>query len=404
MHSLVMAEPEGDWTAGRLAAELPPILAEATCAEVYEILQNPEAQRAVTVVDHDGRVVGLVNRLRFLAHYAKRFIPELYDKRPITSLANTSPFIVDEKMPISELASLVTLDHPDALRECFVVIRNGRYLGIGTSEALVRAKVELLTAREQQLKQALIAAEDADRTRANFLALMSHELRTPLNAIIGFSEVLANELFGPHGVPKYLDYSKDITGAGRHLLALINDILDLSKSEAGQMALFFEPVDIAVLLKACVHLLSTRAAEGKVKLQLQVPDDLPQICADGLRLKQVVLNILSNAVKFTMPGGRVKISAHLNREGGLEISIADNGIGMDPKMIPVALEPFRQIDSPMSRNVEGTGLGLSLAKSLAERHDGSIAIESALDVGTTVRVILPPERTIGFEMEELKIA
>ncbi len=401
-HSAAMAEPEGDWTAGRLAAELPPISAEACCAEVYENLQHPDAQRAAALVDSEGRVVGLINRLRFLAHYAKRFIPELYDKRPITSLANTSPFVVDEHMPISELASLITLDHPDALRECFIVTRNDRYLGIGTSEALVRAKVELLVAREQQLKHALVAAEDADRTRANFLALMSHELRTPLNAIIGFSEVLSNELFGAHGVPKYRDYSKDIMGAGRHLLALINDILDLSKSEAGQLALFSEPVDIAAMLRTCTHLLSTRAADGKIALLIHAADDLPPVRADGLRLKQVVLNILSNAVKFTMPGGKVDISAYVNSVGGVEISIADSGIGMDPEMIPVALEPFRQIDSPMSRNVEGTGLGLSLAKSLVERHGGTIAIESALNVGTTVRVILPPGRTV--HLDELKIA
>lgn len=399
-----MAEPDGDWTAGGLAAELPPISAEACCAEVYQQLQHPEAQRAAALIDSDGRVVGLLNRLRFLAHYAKRFIPELYDRRPITSLANTSPFIVDEHMPISELASLITIDHPDALRECFVVTRNDRYLGIGTSEALVRAKVELLVAREQQLRHALVAAEDADRTRANFLALMSHELRTPLNAIIGFSEVLANELFGPHGVPKYRDYSTDIMGAGRHLLALINDILDLSKSEAGQLALFSEPVDVPALLHTCVQLLSTRAADGKVTLSIHATDDLPPVRADGLRLKQIVLNILSNAVKFTMPGGRVEVTAYVNTNGGMEISIADTGIGMDPKMIPVALEPFRQIDSPMSRNVEGTGLGLSLAKSLMERHGGCIAIESSLNVGTIVRVILPPERTIHLDQNELKIA
>lgn len=395
---------EGDWTAGGLAAELPAISADMTCAKVFAALSDPAGQRAAAVVDNDGRVLGLVNRLRFLARYAQRFIPELYDRRPILALANPTPFVVDEHMPLSELAAIITLDHPDALRECFIVTRHGRYLGIGTSEALVRAKVALLTAREAQLNNALVAAEDADRTRSNFLALMSHELRTPLNAIIGFSELLANELFGPHSVPKYGEYARDIHGAGRHLLTLINAILDLSKSEAGQMTLHAEPMNVAELLHDCARLLQTRAADGNVRLQVDVPADLPAVRADALRLKQILLNLLSNAVKFTLPGGEVHASAALTGDGGVAITIADSGIGMDPDMIPIALEPFRQIDSPMCRQVEGTGLGLSLAKSLVERHGGTLEIQSAPQKGTTVRVVLPPGRTIHLQQDELKTA
>lgn len=367
-------------------------------------MHESDAQRAAAVVDNDGKVVGLVNRLRFLAQYAKRFIPELYDRRPITALANGEPLVVDEQMPVSELTSVITLDHPDALRECFVVTRAGQYLGIGTSEALVKAKVAILTAREEQLNAALLAAKDADRTRSNFLALMSHELRTPLNAIIGFSEVLANELFGAHSVKRYGEYARDIHGAGRHLLALINDILDLSKSEAGQLELYSEPVDVEALLRDCIRFLAGRAADGKVALHVRVADDLPPVRADMLRIKQVVLNLLSNAVKFTLPGGEVEASARVLANGGVEIAIADTGIGMEPEMISVALEPFRQIDSPLSRNVEGTGLGLSLAKSLAERHGGKIVIESAPQKGTTVRFQLPPGRTIWLDFAESKIA
>jgi len=381
-------------TAGALAVPMPAFDPATSCAEVYEKLQNTGSQLAAALVDGEGRVHGIVNRLRFLSRYAQRFIPELYSKRPVLELANKKPFVVDEGMDVAELSSLITLDHPDALRECFVVTRGGRYLGIGTSEALVRAKVALLTAREAQLNAALLAAEDADRTRANFLALMSHELRTPLNAIIGFSEVLAGEYFGPHSVARYGDYARDIHGAGKHLLALINDILDLSKSEAGHLELFPEPIDLKALLKSCVQLLSGRAAQGKVTVGVQAADDLPLLEADALRIKQVVLNLLSNAVKFTLPNGVVKAAAALGREGGLVLTVADTGIGMAPEQIPIALEPFRQINSPLSRNVEGTGLGLSLAKSLIERHGGGIAIASIPGEGTTVTLSFPPERTL----------
>lgn len=403
-HAVSKPDLECEWTAGRLALELPAFPAWATCADVFRVLHETDGQRAAAVVDNDGKVVGLVNRLRFLARYARRFIPELYDRRPITTLANCEPLVVDEQMAVSELASVITLDHPDALRECFVVTRAGQYLGIGTAEALVKAKVAILTAREEQLNAALVAAEAADRTRSNFLALMSHELRTPLNAIIGFSEVLAHELFGAHSVKRYGEYACDIHGAGRHLLALINDILDLSKSEAGQLELYSEPVDVEALLRDCTRLLAGRAADGKVALHVCVTDDLPPVRADTLRIKQVVLNLLSNAVKFTLPGGQVEASARVLVDGGVEIAIADTGIGMEPEMIPIALEPFRQIDSPLSRNVEGTGLGLSLAKSLAERHGGTIAIESAPQKGTTVRFQLPAGRTIWLDVAEARTA
>jgi two-component system, cell cycle sensor histidine kinase PleC len=394
--SVSLATPQAvlDSTAGSLAEAMPAFALSASCAEVYEKFHESGTQQAAALVDGEGRVHGLVNRLRFLSRYAQRFIPELYARRPVIELANRQPLIVDEAMNVSELGSLITFDHPDALRECFVVTRQGRYLGIGTGEALVRAKVTLLIARETQLNEALVAAEDADRTRANFLALMSHELRTPLNAIIGFSEVLAGELFGPHQVARYGEYARDINGAGKHLLALINDILDLSKSEAGHLELYPEPVEVKTLLQSCVQLLSGRAGQGQVEVGVAAADGLPLLEADALRLKQAVLNILSNAVKFTLPGGKVTVSAAVDGEGAMLLKVADTGIGMEPEQIPIALEPFRQINSPLSRNVEGTGLGLSLAKSLIERHGGSIAIESAPGKGTTVTLAFPPERTL----------
>ncbi len=380
---------ESAWKAGTLAEPLPTLHVSLTCAEVYERFQAPGAQIAAAVVDDDNRVKAIINRLRFLARYAQRYIPELFGRHSILKLANARPLVVDEEMSVAELGATITLDCPDALRECFVVTRGGRYFGIGTSEALVRSKVALLMSREERLKSALLVAQDASRTKSNFLALMSHELRTPLNAIIGFSEVLSSELFGPHGSPRYREYSADIHGAGKHLLALINDILDLSKSEAGRLDIYPEPVELRVLFGDCLRLMQERVREQGLRVAIEVPPGLPPVMADALRMKQIVLNLLSNAVKFTPRGGRIVLAAERLRDGGVSLTVSDSGIGMAAEMIPLALEPFRQIASPLSRKVEGTGLGLSLVKSLTEQHGGSLEIESAPDAGTRVRLSFP---------------
>ena len=192
-----------------------------------------------------------------------------------------------------------------------------------------------------------------NQTKSNFLALMSHELRTPLNAIIGFSELLSTELYGPLGDLRYREYASDIHGAGRHLLALINDILDLSKAEAGKLDLHFEPVEIAALFNDCVKLIAGRAHENGFSLSVHAREDLPLFDADALRVKQILLNLLSNAVKFTPSGGQVDVSAELAEDSGFVIRVRDTGIGMLPELIPIALEPFSQIASPLARTVEG---------------------------------------------------
>ncbi len=388
------AEDDMQWKAGALASALPAFGTRTTCGQVFEQFNDQREQVAAAVLDEDGHVVGLVNRLRFLARYAQPYVPELYSKRSIVKLANLGPLIVDEHVPLVQLASMLTFDWPDALRECFIITRASRYSGIGTSEALVRAKLGMLSEREEQLRAALFGAQKANEAKSNFLALMSHELRTPLNAIIGFSEVLSTELFGPHQVARYRDYSNDIHGAGKHLLALINDILDLSKSEAGKLDIHPERIDLPELFADCLRLVADRAADQGVILKNMTGFALPALSADRLRVKQILLNLLTNAVKFTPAGGTVTLSAAMEADGGMRLSVADTGIGMAPESIPAALEPFRQIDSPLSRKVEGTGLGLSLVKSLVEAHGGRLAVESALNKGTTVHVILPAERTM----------
>ena len=245
---------------------------------------------------------------------------------------------------------------------------------------------------EQRLAEALRTAEIANHSKSQFLANMSHELRTPLNAIIGFSEMIREEMFGPVGTPEYADYIRDIHSSGRHLLELINDILDISKIEAGQFDIDESWVDLPAIARWSMELMRHRADEGGVKIILEGLDTLPEIYADERGLKQILLNLMSNAAKFTPRGGRVTVRADLAATGDLNISVSDTGIGIEPHLIARVLEPFGQVEGPMTRNFGGTGLGLPITKSLAELHDGSLTLESEPGKGTCVTISLPASR------------
>lgn len=252
----------------------------------------------------------------------------------------------------------------------------------------------------EELERAKDVAESANRAKSQFLANISHELRTPLNAVIGFSSILVNQLFGPLGDQKYMEYAKDINESGAHLLDIINDILDLSKAEAGKLVLNYEEVHVAKAIGKCVSIISERAKAGDITVTSEVPKMLPPLIVDRLRFIQVVLNVLSNAVKFTGGGGKVHIAVSgKEREGEITnfiVSISDTGIGMSKEDIEHAFISFGQVDSGLNRKYEGTGLGLPLTKKLIELHHGSIEVESEIGRGTTVTLnfpALPPDGT-----------
>ncbi|MEO1293534.1 MAG: ATP-binding protein, partial [Pseudomonadota bacterium] len=243
----------------------------------------------------------------------------------------------------------------------------------------------------QTLEEARQKAVEANRVKSEFLANMSHELRTPLNAVIGFSEIMKDEVFGPMDT-QYREYAESIYSSGKHLLDLINDVLDLSKIEAGRIEPADDECDVVETVEGCIGLMQERIAKAGLHGKHEIDQSLPTMVLDERRLKQVILNLISNAVKFTPPGGTITVSAALYDERGVCISVRDTGIGMTEAEIPRALSKFGQIDGELSRQHDGTGLGLPIAKSLIEMHGGSLEIRSKKGKGTEVQVWLPPER------------
>ncbi len=237
---------------------------------------------------------------------------------------------------------------------------------------------------ELKLREALAQTAAANRAKSDFLAAMSHELRTPLNAIIGFSEMIHAQLLGPAGVPKYVEYAGDILASASHLLDIITDILEMARMEAGQIEFKPAPLDIGSVIEGSMRLLHQRISHSGLVLSTKIAPKLPKILGDERRLKQVMINLLGNAIKFTPRGGQIVVEAKTVLDGRLMLRVIDSGIGIAEKDIQRALAPFTQVDSVASRRYQGSGLGLPLAKSLVELHGGNLELSSILGKGTTV--------------------
>jgi signal transduction histidine kinase len=250
--------------------------------------------------------------------------------------------------------------------------------------------------RERALYDAKETAELANRAKSEFMANISHELRTPLNVIIGFSELIASETMGPVGNAQYKGYIADVLASGRHLLDVINDIIDLARAEAGRMELNEEPTDLLEAINAVLRMMRERAMRGRVHLEADLPPALPPILADPRKLRQILTNLVSNAIKFTHEGGIITVTAQREAPtGDVIIQVIDTGIGIAADDIPIAFKPFGQIDARLNRHYDGTGLGLPLTKVMVELHQGRITIDSVVGVGTTVTIRLPASRVRG---------
>jgi signal transduction histidine kinase len=310
------------------------------------------------------------------------------------------PGILDPETIAVAVAALVTLIIGTGLAMAVIDHRVANHAA--REAAILREYVARLEATRDELERslgaraaALTAAASADKAKSDFLAAMSHELRTPLNAIIGFSEMMTRQMFGPLGDHRYRGYASDIHSSGMHLLSVINDILDLSQLDARKTELHEESVEIAGIVAEALRMVEKQAEIGGVTLTRDIPPDLPCVLADARRIKQVLINVLSNAVKFTQPGGRVVVTARA-RPDGLAIAVTDTGIGIKQEFIAKALENFGQVNSSIAREHKGTGLGLPLAKQLIELHGGTLSLESEAGVGTRVTVVLPAFRVLPY--------
>lgn len=255
-----------------------------------------------------------------------------------------------------------------------------------------RAADEALRIAKEEAEAARALAEAASQAKSEFLATMSHELRTPLNAVIGFSQVMMSETLGPIGSPQYREYAKDIHDSGTHLLEIINDILDLSKAEAGKLELDEGRVDIRDVIDATCRLIRPRAERAGLSVVARVPASLPRLWGDERKLKQILLNLVSNAVKFTPSGGQIEIAASFHVQAGFSVTVQDTGIGIAAENLRRVLEPFVQVENSLTRSHEGSGLGLPLAAKMAELHGGKLSIDSDLGKGTRVALTLPARR------------
>lgn len=262
-------------------------------------------------------------------------------------------------------------------------------------ETYVRREFSQRHLLRQEIKRSarlLKSAEAGNRAKSEFLAVISHELRTPLNAIIGFSEIMEQKLFGPIGSAKYEDYVGDIVYSGRHLLGIINDILDLSKAESGKLEVYEDEVDLSLMVHQALRMFRDSAAKEGVRLSFDIPEDPLVIWADERLLQQALINLVSNAVKFTQKGGSVHVEIADKGSQGCSVTISDTGIGIEKGSIEKVVEPFVQVETALSRHNGGAGLGLPLVKKIIELHDGTLTIESEIGVGTKVAATLPSWR------------
>lgn len=300
--------------------------------------------------------------------------------------------------PLSSVIIMLATDHDDVFQAMsimallyVVVLGSALFGGFSSFATIVRNRVDSRAMENRLLAMELAAAEEANRAKSLFLAKMSHELRTPLNAIIGFSEIIRGE--SSHGTT-VREYAGDIHEAGEHLLRIVNDVLDISRVEAGKLQLDESDISIPDVIEASLRLVRATAASRGVTLAIDVPATLPLLRADENRVRQILINLVTNAVKFSKPEGHTTIGAALNGNGELVVYVSDDGIGMSPEQVEMVREPFRQVENSLSRQHGGAGLGLALVDGFIQLHNGRMEIDSTLGAGTRVTVIFPPERVL----------
>jgi PAS domain S-box-containing protein len=394
---LIRRIPDADARERLRAAEADLTLRQARVAELEAILDT--ATDGVIVLDETGRILSLNRSAEALFGY---------DQREVVGDAIT--------VLLAPESHIVALDYLDGLRSSGVasLLNDGRevmgrvrqggviplFMTMGRANegpdrkfCAVLRDITAFKKAERELIAAKRAAEEASAQKSDLLAKISHEIRTPLNAIIGFAEVMLEERFGPIGNDRYKDYLKDVHASGAHVISLVNDLLDLAKIEAGRMELSFTSVSLNDLVGSTVALMQQQATRERIVMRTSFAAKLPPVVADERSVKQIVLNLVSNAIKFTDAGGQVIVSTAMTDRGEVAFRVRDTGIGMTEAELEAALEPFRQLATARKRG--GTGLGLPLTKALVEANRGALQISSNPNEGTLVEVLFPPTRVLA---------
>ncbi|NVJ69847.1 MAG: hypothetical protein HWE08_05805 [Alphaproteobacteria bacterium] len=379
-----------------ISTPVKPVSQDALCGVVFERFQLDSELVAVPVTDK-GLPIGLLKRTEFLVRLADRFGRPLYENRPVTELMDRNPLVVDEELGTDDLYDSLMSDWRPALQEGFIVTEGGLYKGIGTSYTLLQQHMRRAELRMKALDAARLEAEAASRTRSQFLANMSHELRTPLNAVIGFAEFILAERSQGRPVDDVWSYVADIRDSGTHLLGIINSILDFSKLEANAFTLREDYEAPQEIIHRVVRMMTAEARKKNIRLSTDAEDIGVELYADLQVCKQILINLVSNAIKFSPVGASVEISLKLTRENEIEYTVLDDGPGMSAEEQVRVLEPFVQADAGLSRRHEGTGLGLPLVKAFTEAHGGQFYLDSQQYQGTRAAIRFPASRTVVRE-------
>jgi PAS domain S-box-containing protein len=372
--------------------------AEAEARELKSILDT--ATDGVIVVDRDGLVLALNRSAEALFGYeyhemARRPFVELFAPESERAARDYLDGLTKNGVAsvLNDGREVIGRVREGGLIPLFMTM--GRIGDGSTKFCAVLRDITQWKRAEEDLLNAKRTAERASSAKSDFLAKISHEIRTPLNAIIGFSEVMMQQQFGPIGNERYREYMKDIHASGEHLVSLINDLLDLSKIEAGKLDLVFASVNLNELVRQCVALMQPQANQQRIIIRSSLSQTLPPVVADARSVRQIVLNLLSNSIKFTGPGGQVIVSTALTDRGEAVLRVRDTGVGMTDKEIETAMEPFRQLQTSTRYGSGGTGLGLPLTKALAEANRAAFSIKSARDAGTLVEITFPGTRVLA---------
>ena len=381
-----------------LAVDVPVVTPNTSCEEVYHLFQEDPDLLAVTVLQ-DGQPIGLAHRTDLTLALADRFGNALFARKPISTLITETPLIVDASNSIDFLSNMLAYDATHALQKGFIICKGSEYIGVGTAISLLQASIERTRRRAEELQKAKTIAIQANKSKSAFLANMNHELRTPLNAIIGFTEMIQKEAYGPIEQPEYREYIDIVNASGTHLLNVINAILDMSKIEAGKMEMREQECDIFDLVQQVSRMMTSTAGKKNIVLETDLPDDLPDLCCDPTMVRQILLNLISNAVKFSPDNTVVSLIVRVTACGNMEISVLDQGVGISRENIDAVVKPFFQVDGDLNRSQEGTGLGLSIVKAYLELHQARFDIESELGKGTKVIVTFPLARVICTEKD-----